>query len=163
MTDMNHVFLIGRLTKDLGADERSFAYVGNGQLARANVSIAVNRSKKEGDQWTDEVNYFDITIWGKTAENLKQYLMKGKQIAVDGYLKQDRWQKDGQNFSKITVVANSVQLLGGKSDGGQSAGGAPKFQPKPAMNTQLDDMQNNTYTADNAVPADGGFPEDIPF
>ena len=48
MTDMNHVFLIGRLTKDLGADERSFGYVGNG-MARANVSIAVNRSRKEGD------------------------------------------------------------------------------------------------------------------
>ena len=118
MTDMNHVFLIGRLTRDLGADERSFAYVGNGQMARANISIAVNRSKKEGEQWVDEVNYFDITIWGRTAENLKQYLLKGKQIAVDGYLRQDRWQKDGQNFSKVVVVANSVQLLGGKSEGG---------------------------------------------
>ena len=61
MTDMNHVFLIGRLTKDLGTDERSFGYVGNGN-ARASVSIAVNRSKKENDQWVDEVNYFDITI-----------------------------------------------------------------------------------------------------
>ena len=102
MTDMNHVFLIGRLTKDLGADERSFGYVGNG-MARANVSIAVNRSRKEGDQWTDEVNYFDITIWGKTAENLKQYLTKGKQIAVEGYLKQDRWEKDGKNMSKVSM------------------------------------------------------------
>ena len=133
MTDMNHVFLIGRLTRDLGADERSFAYVGNGQMARANISIAVNRSKKEGEQWVDEVNYFDITIWGRTAENLKQYLLKGKQIAVDGYLKQDRWQKDGQNFSKVVVVANSVQLLGGKSEGGQASGGAPRFQPKQRL------------------------------
>ncbi|MBR4791002.1 MAG: single-stranded DNA-binding protein, partial [Treponema sp.] len=98
MTDLNHVVLIGRLTKDLGTDERSFGYVANGQ-ARANVSIAVNRSKKTGDQWTDEVNYFDITIWGKTAENLKPYLTKGKMIAVDGYLKQDRWEKDGQKMS----------------------------------------------------------------
>jgi len=163
MTDMNHVFLIGRLTRDLGADERSFAYVGNGQMARANVSIAVNRSKKEGDQWTDEVNYFDVTIWGKTAENLKQYLQKGKQIAVDGYLKQDRWQKDGQNFSKVTIVANTVQLLGGKSEGGQSAGGAPRFQPKPAMNTQQGGIPQDPYGPDNTAPSDGGFPEDIPF
>lgn len=163
MTDMNHVFLIGRLTRDLGADERSFAYVGNGQMARANVSIAVNRSKKEGDQWTDEVNYFDVTIWGKTAENLKQYLLKGKQIAVDGYLKQDRWQKDGQNFSKVTIVANNVQLLGGKSDGGQSAGGAPRFQPKSAVNTPQGGAMQDAYSADNAASSDGGFPEDIPF
>ena len=157
MTDMNHVFLIGRLTRDLGADERSFAYVGNGQMARANISIAVNRSKKEGEQWVDEVNYFDITIWGRTAENLKQYLLKGKQIAVDGYLKQDRWQKDGQNFSKVVVVANSVQLLGGKSEGGQASGGAPRFQPKAASETQ------GQYVGAAASPADDGFPEDIPF
>ncbi|MGI0530301.1 single-stranded DNA-binding protein [Treponema socranskii] len=157
MTDMNHVFLIGRLTRDLGADERSFAYVGNGQMARANISIAVNRSKKEGEQWVDEVNYFDITIWGRTAENLKQYLLKGKQIAVDGYLKQDRWQKDGQNFSKVVVVANSVQLLGGKSEGGQASGGAPRFQPKaPSEKT-------GQYGGAAASPTDDGFPEDIPF
>ena len=66
MTDLNHVVLIGRLTRDLGTDERSFGYVSNGQ-ARANVSIAVNRSRKSGDQWIDEANYFDVTIWGKQA------------------------------------------------------------------------------------------------
>ena len=61
MTDMNHVFLIGRLTRDLGADERSFAYVGNGQMARANISIAVNRSKNDSQQWVDQANYLSRT------------------------------------------------------------------------------------------------------
>ena len=65
MTDLNHVFLIGRLTRDLGSNEKDFGYVGNGQ-ARANVSIAVNRSRKNGEQWIDEANFFDVTIWGKT-------------------------------------------------------------------------------------------------
>lgn len=159
MTDMNHVFLIGRLTRDLGADERSFAYVGNG-IARANISIAVNRSKKEGDSWVDEVNYFDVTIWGRTAENLKQYLLKGKQIAVDGYLKQDRWQaQDGTNKSRVVVVANNVQLLGGKSDGAgaSGAGNAPSFQPRPQA------QQGQAAYNAPASPSDGGFPEDIPF
>ena len=75
MTDLNHVVLIGRLTQDLGSDERSFGYVGNGQ-ARANVSIAVNRSKKQDEQWIDEVSYFDITIFGKTAENRTRNLIR---------------------------------------------------------------------------------------
>lgn len=144
--DINHVMIIGRLTRDLGSDERSFGYVGNG-MARANVSIAVNRSKKNGDQWIDEVSYFDITIWGKTAENLKPYLTKGKQICVEGHLKQDRWQKDEQKFSKVSIIADNVQLLGGKSDGGQSSG-APIFKP----------AENNSYSGDA-----GDFPEDIPF
>lgn len=146
MTDLNHVVLIGRLTQDLGSDERSFGYVGNGQ-ARANVSIAVNRSKKNGDQWIEEVNYFNLTIWGKTAENLKPYLTKGKQICVEGHLKQDRYEKDGQKFSKISIIADNVQLLGGKSDGGQSSG-APTFKP----------VENNSYSGE-----EGDFPEDIPF
>ena len=150
MTDLNHVVLIGRLTRDLGADERSFGYIGNG-TARANVSIAVNRSKKTGDGYADEVNYFDVTIWGKTAENLKPYLTKGKQICVEGHLKQDRWEKDGQKQSRITIQADNCYLLGGKSDGGAPAdddtprGGRPRFEPAPAQ--------------DNG----GDFPEDIPF
>ena len=77
MTDLNHVVLIGRLTRDLGEDERSFGYVGNGQ-ARANVSIAVNRSKKTGEQWTEETNFFDITIWEKPQRILSLILQKVK-------------------------------------------------------------------------------------
>ena len=155
MTDLNHVVLIGRLTQDLGSDERSFGYVGNGQ-ARANVSIAVNRSKKNGDQWVEEVNYFNVTIWGKTAENLKPYLTKGKQICVEGHLKQDRWEKDGQKQSRVSIVADSVQLLGGKSDNSQQTGGAPRFQPF---------SNNNSAPSYNDSFGDTGndFPEDIPF
>ena len=147
MTDLNHVVLIGRLTQDLGGDEKSFGYVGNGQ-ARANVSIAVNRSKKSGDEWVEEVSYFNITIWGKTAENLKPYLTKGKQICVEGHLKQDRWEKDGKKESRVTIVADNVQLLGGKSEGAGN-NTAPKFEP--AKNSQP------------VVNEEGGFPEDIPF
>lgn len=159
MTDLNHVVLIGRLTQDLGSDERSFGYVGNGQ-ARANVSIAVNRSKKNGDQWVDEVNYFNVTIWGRTAENLKPYLTKGKQICVEGHLKQDRWEKDGQKQSRITIVADNVQLLGGKGESSPSTGGAPRFQP--VNNTQSSNGYSN-YQADPYGDSGNDFPEDIPF
>jgi single-strand DNA-binding protein len=145
MTDLNHVVLIGRLTRDLGSDERSFGYIGNG-TARANVSIAVNRSKKTGDGYADEVNYFDVTIWGKTAENLKPYLTKGKQICIEGHLKQDRWEKDGQKQSRITIQADNCYLLGGKSEGGA----APQSAPAGT---------SGGYTEG----ASSDFPEDIPF
>ena len=159
MTDTNHVILVGRLTKDLGTDERSFGYVANGQ-ARANVSIAVNRSKKNGDQWIDEVNYFDVTIWGKTAENLKPYLTKGKQIVVDGYLKQDRWEKDGQKFSKVSVVANNIQLIGGRNEGGsQPSNGAPQFQPANSSSSGY----STGYSSDSYGDTGMDIPEDIPF
>ena len=112
MTDLNDVILIGRITKDVGSDERSFSFVGNG-TAKAIASLAVNRSVKKGDSWEDEVSYIDCEIWGKTAENLKDKLVKGKQVCVHGYLKQDRWEKDGQKQSRLKIVAETVQLLGG--------------------------------------------------
>lgn len=118
--DLNRITVIGRLTRDVG---NGFAYLANG-VACANVSIAVNRSRKQGESWVDDVSYFDVTIWGKTAEALRPYLTKGKQIAVDGSLRQDRWEKDGQRFSKIHIVAENVQLLGGKVSGA-SGGQAP--------------------------------------
>lgn len=146
MTDINHVILIGNLTRDVGD---GYSVLSNGQ-AKASISIAVNRSKKSGDQWVDETSYFDITVWGKTAENLRPYFVKGQKIAVEGYLKQDRWEKDGQKFSKISVVANSVQLLGGKKQDGEKNN---NFEP-----TQHVPFENN-----QSFSTSESFPEDIMF
>ena len=166
MTDLNHLVLIGRLTQDLGSDERSFGYVGNGQ-ARANVSIAVNRSKKEGEQWIDEVNYFNVTIWGKTAENLKPYLTKGKQICVEGHLKQDRWEKDGQKQSRINIVADNVQLLGGKdNNSAPTSTYAQQYQNQQNGMAQVQQMAGQTVQtrqAQQIQPHNDGFQEDIPW
>lgn len=113
MTDINSLTVIGRIVRDL--DENSYTVLESG-TARANVSIAVNRSVKKDGQWIDDTSFFDITIWGKTAENLKPYLTKGKQIAVSGYLKQDRWEKDGKKNSRVYIVAETVELVGGNGE-----------------------------------------------
>jgi single-strand DNA-binding protein len=112
MADLNRVVLIGRLTRD--------AELRQNGTAVSNFSIAVNRKRKQGDEWVDEANFFDICLFGKQAESLQKYLAKGKQIAIEGELKQDRWEKDGQNRSKVVVIANSIQLLGGGSSNGES-------------------------------------------
>ena len=143
MTDLNSVIEIGRLTRDIS--ERDFAYTTGG-TARLNLSIAVNRSEKRNGAWQDKVSYFDATVWGKTAENIRPHLHKGKQIAVDGYLDQQRWEKDGQKFSKVVIIADNVQLLGGNENGQQSA---PQAQ-QPAGEYQ-------------SAGSGDDFPEDIPF
>ena len=123
MSDMNKIVLIGRLTRDLDSD--SFGYTASG-TAKARISIAVNDRIKKNGEWQDEVSFFDVTVWGKMAENLKPYLLKGKQIAVEGKLKQYRYEKDGKNHSKISVVAEKIQLIGGSN--GNSQNNAPKQQ-----------------------------------
>src|SRR5574344_2937086 len=107
MTDINKVIIIGRLTKDMGDLRYSHE-----QMAIGEISIAVNRSRKINDQWQDEVSFFYCTVYGKTAENLKQYLVKGQQVAVEGSLKQDRWEKTDRNFLKVFIQVSNVQLLG---------------------------------------------------
>lgn len=139
--DINHVTIVGRLTRDA-----EISHLPSG-AAVAKISIAVNRSRKNGDQWVEEVSYFDSAIFGKTAENLKPYLLKGKQVGLEGHLKQDRWEKDGQKFSRISIIADNVQLLGGRSDGGGSGYSEAASAPVGEQSSQGGD----------------GDPDDIPF
>ena len=157
MADLNHVVLIGRLTRDAELKSTS-----SGQ-AVCKFSIAVNRRRKNGDQWEDEANFFDIVVWGRQGESLHPYLVKGKMVGIDGELRQDRWQQDGQNRSKVEIVATYLQLLGGNpgasggygnsSYGGASGGGASG--PQGSQNWQ---GQGNA-----PAPAEDGFADDIPF
>lgn len=107
-TNINRVVEIGRLTQDA-----TLEYTPGG-AAVAKFSIAVNHSSKKADgSWVDDAYYFDVTVFGKIAENLKPYLLKGKMVGVDGYLKQERWKdRDGNNRSKVVIMANDIQLLG---------------------------------------------------
>ena len=114
MADVNRVILIGRCSRDA-----ELKYTSGG-MAISNIALAVNRRVKKGDQWTEEVSFFEVTLWGKTAEGLSKYLLKGKPIAVEGELRQERWQKDGQSRSKVVISASNIQLLGGNdAKGGQ--------------------------------------------
>jgi len=153
MADVNHVTMIGRLTRDA-----ELKYTTSGQ-AVCKFSIAVSRRRKDGEQWVDEANFFDIVLWGRQGEAINQYLLKGKQVAIEGELRQDRWQQDGQNRSKIEVVANNVQLLGGGS-GGQSSGGG---NTGSYSNNRSENSGGGNATYGNAPARDDNFTDDIPF
>ena len=108
MTDINTVTLVGRLTRDA---ELKYTSGGTGV---SKFTLAVNRSKKVNGAWQDDANFFDCSIFGKSAESLNQYLIKGTQVAVTGSLEQQRWESDGQKRSKIVVVVNNLQLISKK-------------------------------------------------
>ena len=108
MTDIFKVAGLCRLTRDA-----ELKYLQNG-TAVSNFSVAVNEAVKKGDNWVDEASFFDFVLWGKTAENLNQYLKKGTQIAVEARPKQERWEKDGQKHSKVVFKVEQIELIGGK-------------------------------------------------
>lgn len=120
--NLNSVVVDGNLTKDVEL---------NPNRTIGKFTLAVNEAQKDANgQWADYANFIDCKIFGKTAENLAKYLLKGKRVAVQGKLHQERWEKDGQKFSRIVVNADNVCLLssGGGQGGEKPSGGAEGFQ-----------------------------------
>ena len=108
------VILIGRLTKD-----PELRYTPKGTPV-ASFSLAINYRYKQNDERKDETTFIDIVVFGKPAEFCGQYLNKGSAVIVDGRLQQRRWESDGQQRSKIEVVAQSVNFLPGSKKGRRS-------------------------------------------
>lgn len=121
------VTVAGNLVRD-----PAMKYLANG-TPLCEFGIAVNEKWNEGGEKKERVSYFDVTCFGKTAEVAAQYLTKGKPVALEGKLQQDRWEtQDGQKRSKIQVIANRIHFL---PDGKGGAGG-PGDEQTPGDNQQ---------------------------
>ena len=105
MPNYNKVILMGHLTRDI-----ELRYTPNGSPL-ASGGIAVNRRYKQGDELKEEVCFVDFVLFGKQAESVGQYLAKGSAVLIDGRLKLESWEKDGEKRSKHVVVAESVTFL----------------------------------------------------
>ena len=118
MASYNRVILVGNLTRDI-----ELKYTPGG-TAVTDIGMAVNdRRKTANGEWVDETTFVDVTLWGRTAEVASEYLGKGSPILVEGRLKLDTWETEGQKRSKLRVVCDRMQMLGGGSPGGGSPGG----------------------------------------
>lgn len=84
-------------------------------MAVTDIGLAVNEKLKQGEQWVENVTFIDVTLWGRTAEVAAEYLGKGSSVLIEGRLKLDTWEQDGQKRSKLKVVGERMQMLDGKS------------------------------------------------
>ena len=151
MASFNRVVLVGNLTRDV-----ELRYTPQG-TAVTDVGMAVNERVKRNDQWVDEANFFDVTLWGRLAEIAGEYLSKGSSVLIEGRLKQETWEQEGKKRSKVKVVAEKLQMLGGKS-GGSSGGGGNSNYSKPAGNQAAEPQQAHSGSGQGAPPDD-----DVPF
>ncbi len=155
MASYNRVILVGNLTRDV-----ELRYTQSG-MAVTDIGIAVNdRRKNQSGDWVEETTFVDVTFWGRTAEVASEYLSKGSSVLIEGRLKLDTWETDGQKRSKLHVVCERMQMLGGKQ-GGSSGGGSPPSEQanRPAPGPAHGD---SAPTSGNQGPQ--GPPEDeIPF
>ena len=131
---LNSVNIMGNLTRD-----PELKMIPSGKPV-CSLSIANNRIYTKNNEKVTEVSYFDVEVWGPTAENCVKYLKKGSGIIVEGRLKQDRWEKDGKTQSRVRITANSVHFMPKKSDDGGN-------------------QQSKTETADTINPEDMAWTE----
>ena len=153
MASFNKVILMGNLTRD-----PELRYTPKG-TAIAKVGLAVNRVwTNEAGEKKEEVTFVDVDIFGRTAENVGQYMRKGRPMLVEGRLKLDQWddKQTGQKKSRLGVVAETVQFLGSAPGAGEGGGAAPAPRvARPAA-----------PAAPAAEPVEGDGPpesDDVPF
>ena len=155
MASFNKVILLGNLTRD-----PEVRYTPKGTPV-AELGLAVNRVyTAENGEKREEVTFVDITLWGRTAEIAGEYLKKGRPVFIEGRLQLDTWddKQSGQKRSKLKVVGEGLQLLGGRPGGGGAGGGG-----------DADDAPGASRPAKTTAPpaARGGPPEadddEIPF
>lgn len=151
MASYNRVILVGNLTRD-----PELRYIPSG-TAVSDIGLAVNDRVKRGDQWVDETTFVDITLWGRTAEIANEYLSKGSPVLIEGRLKLDRWEKDGQKFSKLKVIGEKLQMLGSRGDGG--GGGGPRGRSRGNEDSSGSYDDSDQYSNVGAPPPS----DDIPF
>ena len=130
MASLNKVMLIGNLTRD-----PEIKYTPKG-TAIADIGLAVNRNyTTESGEKREEVTFIDVTLWGRTAEIVGEYCKKGRPLFVEGRLQLDQWddKQTGQKRSKLKVVGDNIQLLGGREGGGGGGGqgGGGEYQEGP--------------------------------
>jgi len=117
MASFNKVILLGNLTRD-----PEVRYTPKGS-AVTDLGIAVNRQYTlENGEKREEVTFVDVTFWGRTAEVAGEYLKKGRPIFIEGRLQLDTWddKQSGQKRSKLKVIGETMQMLGGPRSGGPS-------------------------------------------
>lgn len=154
--DINSVVLIGRLTRDI-----EVRYTPTG-VPVGKIGLANNRRTKKGEQWIEETNFFDITLFGKMAESLTPYLTKGQQICVEGELRFESWEKEGQKFSRVGIIANNLQLLGSRPSGNGSS--VSQNSSYSGNNNTMGGYNPSQSNMPSSVPKDPhSFDEDIPF
>ena len=152
MASFNKVILMGNLTRD-----PELRYTPKG-TAIAKVGLAVNRVwTNEAGEKKEEVTFVDVDIFGRTAENVGQYMRKGRPMLVEGRLKLDQWddKQTGQKKSKLGVVAETVQFLGSAPGGGEGGAPAAPRAPRPAAAAPA--------SAPESGDAEPPHDDDVPF
>jgi len=143
MPNLNKVLLMGNLTRD-----PELRYTNSNQ-AVCNIGLAINRqwTNKQTNEKQQETTFIDCEAWGKSAETINQYLRKGNPVYLEGRLKLDQWENNGEKRSKVKIVVENFQFL--------NSGQQPQHPNQPGHSQP---NQNDMANPHDPIPE-----SDIPF
>jgi single-strand DNA-binding protein len=166
MLNINRVMITGRLTRD-----PETKYLPSG-MAVTNLGLAVSRPfKDKSGEWREEVAFIDVEAFGKVAERIAETGRKGQPVYVEGRLKQDTWERDGQKQSKIRVSADIIKSFdvpqrgGQNTDAGESESYQESYQSQPSSRPAPQPQQQRSAAPSDGLHFDGGsnVSDDVPF
>ena len=155
MASVNKVILVGNCTRD-----PEVRYTPKG-TAVTDLGLAMNRYySSDGGEKREETTFVDVTLWGRQAEVASEYLKKGRPVYIEGRLQMDSWEdkNSGQKRSKLKVVGEQMQLLGGREGGGGGGGSSRQASTPDSAPPQQEGGGN-----DGAQFTSGDDDDDIPF
>lgn len=153
MADFNKVMLLGNLTRDPEVRQLPSG------TAVADIGLAINRKyRTQQGEDREETCFVTVSVFGRQAETCGQYLHKGSPVFVEGRLKYDSWEKNGQKQSRLTVQAERVQFLGAprRSEFGDAPARGGERPPRTPPSSE-------PASEPPAEPAGGGDVDDVPF
>jgi single-strand DNA-binding protein len=163
MASFNRVILVGNLTRD-----PQLKYLPSGTPV-CEIGLAVSeRIKNANGEWVDQPLFVDITLWNRTAEVASEYLSKGAPVLIEGRLKLDTWETDGQKRSKLKVIGDRMQMLGSRQGepgggGGGGGGGGPRGARPASRSSGGDEFGGGEPLMEQYAQPDGPPADDIPF
>jgi len=166
MLELNKVLVVGRLTRD-----PEVRYLQSG-VSVANFDIAINRSRKDSQtgEYVEEAVFIQVAAWRYLAEFSEKYLKRGSGVYVEGSLKQDKWEKDGQKHSRITITADKIKFAETRAEQEARAtkGGYSSAPPSDAGNSYSNNAGSDPV--ESAPPPPSATPDapastddDLPF
>jgi len=138
MSNLNVSVLVGRLTQDAVLKQTEKG------IFISNFCIAVNRARKVNEAWKEQPHFFYLNIFGKRAESLTPYLVKGQAVSIEGHLEQDRWETNGVQHSKMALVIDDIQLIGSVKKKQAVAGETETNPPASDDDENIDEFDGDT-------------------
>lgn len=158
MASFNRVILLGNLTRDVELRHTP------GNQPVANFGIATSRRWRDSSgELREETTFVDCEAWGRIAETMSQYLRKGRPVLIEGRLRLDQWEKEGQRFSRLRVVVENFQFVDARGPGVENAAGGDEPPATPRTRAGSREAAKRQNAAESRAESEAPPEDDIPF